>query len=392
MAQTVPVLELNDVLWDKWWIAPVAFGVALVATPVFRWIAYRRNIVDRPDDLLKPHEKPTAILGGLGICSGLMAGMVAYIATMGEFGDLARSMWTSVRETDLSGLQDNYLWNLVCITAAFLLIMFVGLRDDLRDLSPRHKVIGQVIAALILMVGGVGTNILQVFLMPLRLHPPIWISLPGSAFLCFVVVISTCNATNLLDGLDGLCGGVTAIISLGFLALTVYLATWGHNPGQDETRIAICLAMAGAILGFLPYNVPPATIFMGDSGSMLLGFFVAVMMLMFCQEGTLRWMLASGLIFGLPILDTGLAVVRRVRARVGIFTGDRSHLYDQLVDRGMSVKQVVVLFYVVSIAFAVLGVTAAIALRLRFALIIYAVLFVTSWTIFAVSGMITPKK
>jgi UDP-GlcNAc:undecaprenyl-phosphate GlcNAc-1-phosphate transferase len=204
------------------------------------------------------------------------------------------------------------------------------------------------------------------------------------------MVLSTCNATNFLDGLDGLCGGVTAIIALGFLGLATFLATWGHAPAVDELRIALCLAMVGAILGFLPYNAPPATIFMGDAGSMLLGFFVAAMMGLFCHDGPARWVLASGLIFGLPILDTALALVRRIRKRVSIFSGDRSHLYDQLVDRGLSVNRVVFLFYVISIVFAVLGVTIAIALRTRYAVVIYAALLLVIWTIFSIAGMISP--
>jgi UDP-GlcNAc:undecaprenyl-phosphate GlcNAc-1-phosphate transferase len=148
--------------------------------------------------------------------------------------------------------------------------------------------------------------------------------------------------------------------------------------------------MAGAVLGFLPYNLPPASIFMGDAGSMLLGFFVAAMMCLFCIEGTARWLVASAVVFSLPILDTGLAVVRRLLAGQSIFAGDRGHLYDQLQDRGMSVKQVVALFYVLSSAAAIIGVTVSILLHLRQALPIYLVLLVMVVLIFLLLGMMTP--
>jgi UDP-GlcNAc:undecaprenyl-phosphate GlcNAc-1-phosphate transferase len=205
-------------------------------------------------------------------------------------------------------------------------------------------------------------------------------------------VVCACNATNLLDGLDGLCGGVTGIIALGFLALAVWLAMWNNFPGSDQVRVVLCLAVAGAVLGFLPYNIPPASIFMGDAGSMMLGFFVATMMALFCLEGHIRWLFASCVIFALPILDTSLAVIRRLRSGKGVFVGDRSHLYDQLVDRGMSVKQVVGLFYLLSILAAVIGVTLSIVMRARHAIVVYLVLLVMVWTIFYKLGLVTPTE
>jgi len=124
---------------------------------------------------------------------------------------------------------------------------------------------------------------------------------------------------------------------------------------------------------------------------MLLGFYVASMMALFCQEGNARWLLGSLAIFALPILDTALAVVRRLIARRNIFAGDRSHLYDQLVDRGMTVKQVVVLFYALAAAAAVLGVSLAIWTQGRYALITYTVLLIVIWVVFWKLGMIKPE-
>ena len=386
------IFTITQVLEDKWWIACTAFAAAIIATPVFRYIAYKKGFVDKPDTILKPHVHPTAYLGGLGICVGLLAGLIVYLPSMSDLGLNMDNICSSIASKDFEALFSNPLWNVIFLFLAFIVITMVGVTDDIRNLKPLPKFAGQICAAALLLAGGAGTRILTVFLDPMGIQLPLWALIPLTILTCLVMVLSTCNATNLLDGLDGLCGGVTAIITLGFLALAVYLATWGHAPAVDELRIALCLAMAGAIFGFLPYNAPPATIFMGDAGSMLLGFFVAAMMGLFAHEGPARWVLASGLIFGLPILDTALALARRIRAGVSIFSGDRSHLYDQLVDKGLSVTRVVLLFYVISIAFAVMGVVIAIALRTRYAIVVYAALLLVIWTIFSITGMISPKK
>ena len=397
MLALLPIWQvLND-----WWIGVVAFGVALVATPLVRAIAYRTKIVDRPDDLLKPHGRPIAYLGGVAMCLGLLVGLASYLVVMPRLGKQWDALWNAWAILDFRHVINNPLWSLSSIAAGCVVITAMGLLDDIRSLKPRQKIYWQVVAALILIVGGVGYRVAIVFLnfvFP-DVHLSPWLVVPASALLCMVMVICTCNATNLLDGLDGLCGGVTAIIAVGFLALAVTLATYG-DAGSPESqvvtqeynglRIALCLAMVGAILGFLPYNVPPASIFMGDAGSMLLGFFVATMMAMFCREGTARWLLAAVVVYSLPIADTGLAVVRRSIAGKSIFAGDRSHLYDQLVDRGMTVTKVVVLFYFLAALSAAVGVGLAFGLRLRYSAPICAVLAIAVWVIFWRRGMIKP--
>jgi len=383
-------LTIMEVLGPVWWIGAVAFVVSLIATPIVRAMAYRLKMVDRPDDLLKPHARPTAYMGGVAMCVGLLAGLACYAASMPDLADRWGGLSRDLLSAKLGMLQLNPLWNLLAIAVSATLIMLVGLLDDIRGISTRQKVLGQIATAAILLLGGIGLQIARAILGTLHLHLPDWVLVPASIVLCMFMVISTCNATNLLDGLDGLCGGVTGIIALGFLALAVGLATWHRFPGTDELRVGLCLAMAGAVLGFLPYNIPPASVFMGDAGSMMLGFFVAIMMALFCREGTARWLQAACVIFALPILDTALAVVRRLLARKSIFTGDRSHLYDQLVDRGMTVRQVVGLFYLLSVVAGFIGVAFAIVMQGRKAFAIYVVLLVIIWTIFHKMGMITP--
>ena len=365
-------LTLAEVLGDLWPLAILAYAVSVTLTPIIRWIAYRYNIVDRPDDKLKPHARPVAYMGGLAVCGGLVVALA--VATL-----MRPSVWRLSLPVGLSAI----------------VIALVGLLDDLRNLKPRQKILGQMLAAGVLYIGlvqaGVHLSASRMFFGSVGIHMHPFLAMVVSGLLTLAVVVTASNATNLIDGLDGLCGGVTGIIALGFLALAVYLAMWGQNPQNDDFRVILCLVMAGAVLGFLPYNVPPASIFLGDAGSMLLGHFVATMILLFALEGTARWFLAAGVIFGLPILDTSLAVVRRAIAGVNIFTGDRSHLYDQLVDRGMSVKRVVGLFYLLALAAAGLGLFQAIVIpRGRYGLVLDVLILGAVFVLFAKKGMLHP--
>ena len=365
-----------DILQDIWLLGVLAYVIALVLTPVMRWIAYRANIVDRPDALLKPHGRPIAYLGGLAVCAGFLPPLVAAAVT-----------WPN-------------LWPLAAgISGAAVIVTLTGLLDDLLNLRPRYKLLGQLLAACVLFAGlwsvGIHTRAADMFRLAAGADNPMpdWLAIPIGALLTMAVLVATTNATNLLDGLDGLCGGVTAIIALAFVALTIFLACFGHHDtGLDQFRVVICLAMAGAVLGFLPYNAPPAGIFLGDAGSMLLGFFVATMLMLFSLEGTLRWFLAGSVIFGLPIIDTALAVVRRLAARVSIFAGDRNHLYDQLVHRGMNVKAVVGLFYFLALLAGALGVLQAVYLRMRHAILVDLSVLAVVAVVFVTTGMVRPQR
>jgi UDP-GlcNAc:undecaprenyl-phosphate GlcNAc-1-phosphate transferase len=335
------------------WVVVVSFVTALIATPLVRSVARRKGITDKPDGHLKPHGRPIAYLGGIAVYLGWTAGMVLFMPA-----------------TDM-GRQWMYgLW------IGGGLIMLVGLADDVMDLSPPVKLLGQVLAGVVLLGFGVGTDIVQIVIFPLEilsgsefdLHE--WMILAVSIPCTIVLVVAASNSTNLLDGMDGLCSGVTGIISVMFLLLAMHLAAYGYSPNGDPVRIITSLAMLGAVLGFLPYNFPPATVFLGDAGSMLLGFFAAAMILMFGERPNPRWVLGALMIFGLPILDTTLALIRRIKLKRPIFSGDRSHLYDQLVDRGYSVRKTVAVMYALSIFYGLIGVSVFLV-RTRYALPIY---------------------
>ena len=335
---------------------------ALIAwrfTPVLRKAAVENGFLDYPDER-KVHKDAVPRIGGVAIAvSFFISVMLGYVLLHQRLGESAR-----------------YLTG---ISIGGVIVVILGLVDDLLGMNAWKKILGQTVAALALIPFGFVIRELNIpFLGVIELGTKF-----GIPFTIFWIV-GIINTINFIDGIDGLAAGVAFIITSALFVIATV-------TGQLLIGL-VCLVIAGSTLGFLRHNFNPASIFMGDAGSMMLGFFVATMMALFCLEGHIRWLLASGVIFALPILDTSLAVIRRLRSGKGVFVGDRSHLYDQLVDRGMSVKQVVGLFYLLSILAAVIGVTLSIVMRARHAVVVYLVLLVMAWTIFYKLGLVTPTE
>jgi len=165
--------------------------------------------------------------------------------------------------------------------------------------------------------------------------------------------------------------------------LAMHLATWGASDVGDPVRIIICLGLVGGVCGFLPFNRYPAKIFMGDAGSMLLGFVVAALMILFAEEIP-RWWMASVVVFGLPILDTAVALARRLLNHRPLFVSDRGHIYDQMIDRGIPLKKTVTICYVLAGMYAVIGLAMS-QIRTRYAAVVHTFVFL-------VSGLIVWRK
>jgi UDP-GlcNAc:undecaprenyl-phosphate GlcNAc-1-phosphate transferase len=337
--------------------------LSLLSTPLFRWMAMRKGIWDQPDEAVKIHRVPIPYLGGCAIWLAWTVSVVVYCLIHHERFD----------------------WHAVGALVGGGVVAFgVGLVDDLWDIRPRTKLLGQALAGAALLLGGV-----MWFAYPsygnvplLNLKEDCWFVLVVCLVIHFLVMLGATNATNLLDGLDGLCSGVTAIISVGFLLLATALTAWAiYDPTGQATKyeytdlvMVVSFALAGAVIGFLPYNFNPARIFMGDAGSVFIGYVLAAMMIMFASKfGMVKWFVGAIFIFGLPILDTGVAVIRRVVNRRPIMMPDRSHLYNQLVDRmGLSIRTTVGILYGLSAVFAVAGLI-VLYLPGRVASLIYAV-------------------
>ena len=354
----------------QFWPVPVfAFVSALAATALCKKIALKFGIVDRPDNRVKTHKGTVAYLGGVGMLVGVTAGVLT-------------GLYYLRREEHLPS---TFIW-LFGVLAGGQIACFVGLVDDIFDLKPYQKILGQVIAALILAVVGIRPSLSF-------LHAYLGWNIPQSVEIILgipiviVFVVGATNSLNLLDGLDGLCGGVTVIITAALLLLSIHLGTWASSGvGGDSVRVIVCLGLLGAVCGFLPFNRHPAKIFMGDAGSMLLGFFAAALMILFAEKAV-RWWMASVVVFGLPILDTAVALARRLLNRRPVFVSDRGHIYDQMIDRGIPLKRTVAICYALAGLYALIGVGLSLRtkIRARYALVIYVLVFV-------VSGIIVWKK
>jgi UDP-GlcNAc:undecaprenyl-phosphate GlcNAc-1-phosphate transferase len=183
-----------------------------------------------------------------------------------------------------------------------------------------------------------------------------------------VFVVGGCNAANLIDGLDGLLSGVTAISSIGLLIISLFMlhtlpGDWAASDGDegvlDGARIVLCLGLLGATLGFLPYNWKPAVIFLGDCGSLLLGYLTVVIILMLGEHGQTHLVFAGLIVFALPIIDTTLAMIRRRLAGVSMSAADNQHLHHQFKRVLGGVRRAVTAMYALSMMFMVIGVSLA---------------------------------
>ena len=369
----------DEVLSPYVYVFYVSFLLTFIFTPLMRTVAIHFGIIDQPDKLRKVHTASVAYLGGVAVFLGWLGGLA-----VSETLRLHRidPGWP----TDAVGIAHPIIRFGLVVGA--LVIVMLGLWDDIYKLKPWMKIVGQVCAAFFLLWDGIGVDFMGHFLEPAAemvvrwFNVPVtaqvlpsWVLLLASSAAVVAVIVACCNATNLLDGLDGLCGGVTAVIAAGFLFIAVHLAQVGGGiyTNTDAQRVILGLALMGAVLGFTPYNFNPASIFMGDTGSMFLGFACGTMMILMGQSSA-KWFLASTVIFALPILDTALAFARRWMNRRPLFSPDKQHFHHQLVARGFSVKQTVLLSYGLAIFFGLLGI-AMVYVRTRYAIAIYLVVF-----------------
>lgn len=342
-----------------WPVLLVSFTGSFFATWLFKKVALKFGIVDRPDATVKTHRRPIAYLGGVGILVGLTGGWL--------FGIIFFESRIFSGQT---------LRLLAGIIFGSVIACFVGLTDDLFEIKPWQKIIGELVAAGALLLAGIRPELGFLNSHPLNLPIPDYVLSVLEVLTVIIFVLGATNSLNLLDGLDGLCAGVTTIITVSMLLLAIHLSTWGFSDTGDPVRIVVCLGLIGSVCGFLPFNRYPAKIFMGDAGSILLGFVLASLMIMFA-EGIPRWWLASVVVFGLPILDTAVALVRRVLNRKPLFLSDRGHIYDQMIDRGIPLKKTVAINYTLAGVYALIGLFMS-QIRTRYAAVVYVLVFVVS--------------
>lgn len=348
----------------------VAFFVAIAMTPAMKYLALRNGIVDWPDLKRKNHAMPVAYLGGVAIFVGWVCGVFSsYVVTP--------EMSITPNGTGRLLLQSFPL----SIVIGAGVITITGLFDDVYGIRARVKIGGQLFAAAALTWDRIGIDLTETLFNLTGVMPSESVVYFTATFLVAFFVLGACNAVNLIDGLDGLSSGIVAISMIGFLLIALLI---GQNADaavaalDNPKRIVLCLAAIGAILGFLPYNFNPASIFMGDAGSLLLGFLACTAILLFGDAGgwSLKLVTASLIVFAVPITDTSLAIIRRKMRGQPIFSPDNQHLHHLLRRSGLSVKKSVFVMYFAAVLFAVIGVSMiGLDLQWRYTLAIFFVIY-----------------
>lgn len=390
----------------------VAFIVTLLATPLMRRLALANGIIDRPSVARKAHRIPVAYLGGVAVFLGMMAAIFfSYIAAVGFDSG---SGVISFHRTQYLDDGSPHLIPFSVVLGMFA-IMLVGLLDDVMGIPPRIKIGGQLVAAAALAATDVGVKVAAGLILPFAkglglrttlvndfetvilsiplplesigiTHIPIDVIYWTGTLIIAALVLGACNASNLIDGLDGLLSGTTAIAAGGLLVIALTLALHDDGP-RDGPRIILCLALLGACLGFLPHNFNPAVIFLGDCGSLLLGFATVVIILMLGDTGKTHLVFAGLIIYAIPIIDTILAIIRRKMAGKSISVADDQHLHHML-RRALGVKGAVLTLYGIGAGFAGLG----IAMSLGRARVVYAIALVFAAFIVVTAIKIARKK
>ncbi len=310
----------------------LAFSLAFAATPMVRGLAVKFGAVDVPDER-RIHKKVMPRMGGLAIFIGFIVSAIAFCKV----------------DRELQG-----------ILIGSTIIVVMGILDDIFQLSAKVKLVVQLTASFVVLFHGVLIHGIELGTKYIDFG---WVSYP----LTIIWIILVTNAVNLIDGLDGLAAGVSSISSVAIMIVALL---------ASEVSVAtLTAALAGACLGFLPYNVNPAKLFMGDTGSNFLGFVLATISVqgVFKSYAIISFVIPF-LILGLPIFDTSFAILRRIVNKKPIMAPDRGHLHHRLLDMGYSQKESVGILYVICIVLCLAAVILVDSGPVRAAVVIVAMI------------------
>lgn len=312
------MVDITSILW----ISFCAFLVSLLTTPFVRDAFARRGLVDLPDGGRKFHAHAVPRAGGIPIALSYVTAFLILLLLPGSGG----------------ALLERHLPMVAKLLPSASLVLATGLLDDLYGLRPWQKIAGQAAAAGLAVAGGLQISKLGGFALG-----------DGLGALFTVLWLVACsNAFNLIDGLDGLASGMGL-----FSTLTIFLAALLHG---DHALALATLPLAGSLLGFLRYNFNPASVFLGDSGSLLIGFLLGCYGVIWSQKSaTMLGMTAPLMALAIPLLDASLSIVRRWLRGQPIFAGDRNHIHHRLLEKGFTHRRVVMLLYAVCGVYAILS-------------------------------------
>ena len=315
-------------------IIAATFFVSLFLVPLAKKIAHHVGAIDVPDER-KVHKNPTPRMGGLAIYAAFLVGFMLY-------GNMTTQM--------------------ISILIGSFIIVILGMLDDIKPLRASHKFLVQIVAASIVVIYG-HLFFDKITFLGLNLE----FSLPVSYILSIFFIVAITNAINLIDGLDGLSSGISSIY---FLTISIIAIMLGKTSGLD---IILALIMLGSTLGFLFHNFPPAKIFMGDSGSLFLGFMISIVALVSFKVATLTTLVIPVVILAIPIFDTVLAILRRILKGESIGKPDKEHFHHQLLKLNFSPRISILIIYFINILFSTASIFYAIGDQ-KLAIVIYLAL------------------
>lgn len=318
----------------------VTFLASAILVPIIKKVAHHIGAIDYPD-ARKVHNKPMPRLGGLAIFLSFIIGYIFFAESTVQ---------------------------MISILIGGFIIILLGIFDDIKPIHARYKFIVQIIAAcIVVFYGNIYLPSLSAF--GLNLNFGSW-GYP----LAVLFIVAIINSINLIDGLDGLAAGTSSIY---FLTISIIAFALNRLNGLDVT---LCLIMLGSTLGFLIYNFNPASIFMGDTGSTFLGFMIAVIALLGYKAATVTSLIVPILILFLPLMDTILAIFRRILRGENIGAPDKEHLHHQLLRLNKSTKKTVGIMYAIDALCAVISIFYALGDN-QFAILLYIILLVVLVTL-----------
>ena len=322
---------------NMYYIILITFVSSLILVPLIKKVAIHVNALDIPNKR-KIHKKPMPRLGGLAIFLSFLVGYMF-------FAPLTTQM--------------------ISILIGSFIIILLGIVDDINPLRAIYKFIGQLIVACVLVFfGNVYLSELSLFSANINLGI---LTYPLSIF----IIVASINAINLIDGLDGLAAGTSSIYFITIIIISILLGR------TDSLGFVLCLITLGSTLGFLYYNYNPASIFMGDTGSMFLGYMVAVIALLGFKTATLTSFIIPMLVLFIPIFDTLLAILRRLIKGESIGKPDKEHVHFQLLNRTSSVRKTVLIIYIINALFSAVSILYAIG-KSTTAIILYLLLMIVA--------------
>lgn len=314
----------------------LAFIVAFMATPYTIKIAHKIGAVDVPKDERRMHKKAMPKFGGPAVILGFLVSVIYLLIVM--------SMENTI---NLFG-QEQYGMKLLGMFLGIVIISITCIIDDIKTIKPIVKLSGQVLAAIVAVAFGIRVGNFDFGIFNTPESREIF-----SAILTIIWIVGITNAINLIDGLDGLSSGISVISAISLLVIFVL-------NGSPMIAIILITALAGALVGFLPFNFAPAKTFIGDTGSNFLGYSLSIISILgVAKTYTVAVIVLPLIVLGLPIFDTLWAIIRRLikgKSIKAIFKADKGHLHHRIVARGFSQKQAVLILYGISATFGIFAV------------------------------------